>query len=91
MTHTCGDPLACPCSVALRAVAPRPWRRAPLVPLAWLGMLAAGAAEPPRTLSAPFEKEDVEIPRIETLELIPEPDGSPTDDFVIPARFLKNR
>jgi hypothetical protein len=38
----------------------------------------------PRTLSALIEKEDVKIPLIETLELIPEPDGSPNDDFVIP-------
>ena len=29
-------------------------------------------------------KEDVEIPLVETLELIPEPDGSTTEDFVIP-------
>jgi hypothetical protein len=41
----------------------------------------------PKTLSALIEKEDVEIPRIETLELIPEPDGSPTDDFVVPEGF----
>jgi hypothetical protein len=34
-----------------------------------------------------LEKEDVEIPLIETLELIPEPDDSPTDDFVIPERL----
>ena len=38
----------------------------------------------PKTLSALIEKEDVEIPLIETLELIPEPDGSGTEDFVIP-------
>ena len=41
----------------------------------------------PKTLSALIEKQDVEIPRIETLELIPEPDGSPTDDFVVPEGF----
>jgi hypothetical protein len=41
----------------------------------------------PKTLSALIEKEDIEIPLIETLELIPEPDGSATDDFVIPERF----
>ena len=29
----------------------------------------------------------VEIPPIETLELIQEPDGSPTEDFVIPKGF----
>ena len=38
----------------------------------------------PKTLTALIEKTDVMIPRIETLELIPEPDGSPTEDFVIP-------
>jgi hypothetical protein len=38
----------------------------------------------PKTLTALIEKEDIEIPLIETLELIPEPDGSPTEDFVIP-------
>ena len=41
----------------------------------------------PKTLSALIAKEDVEIPLIETLELIPEPDGSETDDFVIPKEF----
>jgi hypothetical protein len=41
----------------------------------------------PRTLSALIEKEDVDIPLIEALELIQEPDGSPTDDFVVPERF----
>jgi hypothetical protein len=41
----------------------------------------------PKTLSALIEKEDIDIPPIETLELIPEPDGSVTDDFVIPEGF----
>jgi hypothetical protein len=41
----------------------------------------------PKTLTALIEKEDVEIPLIETLELIQEPDGSPTDDFAIPEGF----
>jgi len=41
----------------------------------------------PQTLSALIEKNDVEIPLIETLELIPEPDGSANDDFVIPKDF----
>jgi hypothetical protein len=41
----------------------------------------------PKTLTSLIEKEDVEIPLIETLELIQEPDGSPTDDFVIPKGF----
>ena len=41
----------------------------------------------PKTLSALIAKEDVQIPLIETLELIPEPDGSATDDFVLPPEF----
>ncbi|MCE2727070.1 MAG: hypothetical protein LW698_09870 [Planctomycetaceae bacterium] len=41
----------------------------------------------PKTLTALIKKEDVEIPLIETLEFIPEPDGSPTEDFVIPKGF----
>jgi hypothetical protein len=45
----------------------------------------------PKTLSALLEKEDIEIPLIETLELILEPDGSPTDDFVIPERFQQRQ
>lgn len=44
----------------------------------------------PKTLSALIEKRDVEIPLIETLELINEPDGSPTEDFVIP-EWLESR
>jgi hypothetical protein len=44
----------------------------------------------PKTLSALIEKQDVQIPLIETLELIPEPDGSPNDDFVIP-KWLEER
>jgi hypothetical protein len=34
-----------------------------------------------------IQKEDVEIPLIETLELIQEPDGSPTEEFIIPEGF----
>ncbi|MFM8985639.1 MAG: hypothetical protein ACKONH_06225, partial [Planctomycetia bacterium] len=45
----------------------------------------------PKTLTALIEKEDVEIPLIESLELIPEPDGSTTEDFVIPERFQQQR
>ena len=41
----------------------------------------------PKTLAALIEKEDVKIPLIETLELIQEPDGSPTEDFMIPKGF----
>jgi hypothetical protein len=43
----------------------------------------------PKTLTALIKKEAVEIPRIETLEFIPEPDGSPTEDFIIPERFQR--
>ena len=45
----------------------------------------------PRTLLALIEKDDVHVPLVETLELIPEPDGSPTDDFVLPAKFLERQ
>lgn len=41
----------------------------------------------PRTLSALLDAEDLDIPLIQTLVLIPEPDGSPTDDFVVPKAF----
>jgi len=44
----------------------------------------------PQTLTALIQKEDVEIPPIETLKLIPEPDGSVTEDFIIP-RWLEQR
>ena len=43
----------------------------------------------PKTLSALIEKRDVELPLIELLELIPEPDGNLTDDFVIPEWLLE--
>jgi len=45
----------------------------------------------PKTLTALIEKQDVEIPLVETLELIPEPDGSLTEDFVIPERFQEQQ
>jgi hypothetical protein len=45
----------------------------------------------PKTLTALLEKQDVEIPLIETLELIPEPDGSTTEDFVIPEDFAERQ
>jgi hypothetical protein len=38
----------------------------------------------PKTLTALSEKQDIVIPLFETLELIQEPDGSPTEDFIIP-------
>jgi hypothetical protein len=44
----------------------------------------------PKTLSALIEKRDVEIPLVATLEFIAEPDGSETDDFIIPA-WLEER
>ncbi len=44
----------------------------------------------PKTLTALTAKQGVFIPLIETLELIPEPDGSPTEDFVIP-EWLEER
>ena len=45
----------------------------------------------PKTLTALIQKEDVEIPLIETLELIQEPDGSVTEDFVIPEDLQKRQ
>ncbi len=44
----------------------------------------------PKTIHALIAKKDVDIPPIETLELIPEPDGSATEDFVIP-EWLEER
>lgn len=41
----------------------------------------------PKTLSALLDKVDIEIPRVTDLELIKEPDGSPTDDFVLPPGY----
>jgi hypothetical protein len=41
----------------------------------------------PKTLSALIAKEDIDIPPVESLELILEPDGSVTEDFVIPEGF----
>ena len=38
----------------------------------------------PATLLALVSKEDVDIPEVDALELIAEPDGGPTDDFVDP-------
>lgn len=38
-----------------------------------------------------IEKEDVVIPRIETLELISEPDGGPMDDVVVPEGFQRRQ
>jgi hypothetical protein len=64
------------------------------------GVLAAynGALSPPnlrtispKTLVALLEKTDVHVPDVETLELIPEPDGSLTEDLGPPERFLERR
>lgn len=41
----------------------------------------------PKTLTALIAKMDVEIPPLATLELIAEPDGSVTEDFIIPEGF----
>ena len=41
----------------------------------------------PRTLTALIEKGNIELPPIEFIELIQEPDGSPTDDFMVPKGF----
>jgi hypothetical protein len=45
----------------------------------------------PKTLSALLETDAVEIPLIEDLEIIKEPDGSPTEDFVVPERVLERQ
>lgn len=44
----------------------------------------------PKSLTALLEKRDVAIPLIENLELIPEPDGSPNVEFVVP-QWLRER
>jgi hypothetical protein len=41
----------------------------------------------PRTLTALIEKGNIELPPIEFIELIPEPDDGSTDDFVVPKDF----
>jgi hypothetical protein len=41
----------------------------------------------PKSLTALIEKGNIELPPIESIELIQEPDGGPTDDFVIPGDF----
>ena len=45
----------------------------------------------PRTLSALIEKQDIDIPQIDTLDMISEPDGTATDDFVLPEEFLRRQ
>ncbi len=45
----------------------------------------------PKTLAALLAKEDVEIPLIEMLQLIPEPDGGENDDLVVPEAVLKRQ
>jgi hypothetical protein len=44
----------------------------------------------PKTLTVLIQKGDLYIPPIDTLELIPEPDGSPTEAFVAP-EWLEER
>jgi hypothetical protein len=39
------------------------------------------------SITASESPDSVEIPLIETLELIQEPDGSPTEDFTLPTGF----
>ena len=41
----------------------------------------------PKALAALLEKEDILMPRLANLELIAEPDGSGTEDFVVPEGF----
>ncbi len=45
----------------------------------------------PKTLAALIAKGDVAIPLIETLEIISEPDGSATEDFVVPEEFAERQ
>ena len=45
----------------------------------------------PRTFAALIAKRDVTIPLVETLDFIPEPDGSGNDDFVVPAWLEKRQ
>lgn len=45
----------------------------------------------PKTLMTLLVKEDVEIPPVETLELILEPDGSLTEDLVLPDHVLSRQ
>jgi hypothetical protein len=47
----------------------------------WLRIWGGGH---PRTLSALIAKQDVEIPLVAKLGFITEPDGGPTEDFMIP-------
>jgi hypothetical protein len=42
----------------------------------------------PKTLSALLGKDDIGLPDIESIEFISEPDGTPTEDFVMPEGFL---
>jgi len=41
----------------------------------------------PRTLTVLIRNGNVELPPLDAIELVAEPDGSPTDDFVIPDDF----
>ncbi len=45
----------------------------------------------PQTLTVLAAKPDIDLPLLETLDLIAEPDGGPTDDFVVPADFAERQ
>lgn len=45
----------------------------------------------PRTLSLLLDAQDVVVPPFETLDLIPEPDGGPNDDVVMPKRVEESQ
>ena len=45
----------------------------------------------PRTMTALIAKEDVLVPRIESIEFVAEPDGVVTEDFVIPEGFAERQ
>ena len=45
----------------------------------------------PKTLTALIAKEDVLVPRIESIEFVAEPDGGLTEDFEIPEGFEKRQ
>jgi hypothetical protein len=56
-------------------------------PLALPGLKSISA----NALSALIRKEDVEIPLLETLEIMPEPDGVPSEDIVVPPGFAERQ
>ncbi|MFN9368023.1 MAG: hypothetical protein ACK6CT_04520 [Planctomycetia bacterium] len=42
-------------------------------------------------VSALIRKEDIDIPLLESLQIVPEPDGSPSEDIVVPAGFAERQ